>query len=354
MLKLTKKRSTKIGLPPGSMVHVGEKKVEKVRMAVIDYDQEHYQTRELESVEEAFPFKDTSTVSWLNISGLHEVEILEKIGQRYDIHPLVLEDILNTAHRPKVEVFDNYIFIVFKMIGYDSENENITIEQVSLILGPNFVITFQEYDGDVFQPVRQRIQDAKGRIRKRGADYLAYALLDVLVDHYFLVLEKLDEIIEYLDESVTEKPDSSLVQDIHRMKRELIILKKSVWPLRDAINDLVREESPIIQESTEPFLRDVHDHTIQVVDTVDAYRDMVSGILDVYLSSISNKMNEVMKVLTIIATIFIPLTFIAGIYGMNFEFMPELKWRWSYFVLISFMIAIAILMIAFFKRKKWL
>jgi magnesium transporter len=352
--KFMRKRSKKTGLPPGSMVHVGEKKVEQVKLSVIDYDQDNIKKRDLKNVEEAFPFKDTPTVSWLNLTGLHDIEILEKIGTRYNIHPLILEDILNTDQRPKVEITDNYIFIVLKMLSYDPEKHEINAEQVSLIMGENYVITFQEREGDVFNPLRERIENGKGRIRKSGPDYLTYAIIDIIIDNYFLVLELIGEQIEYLEGNVLENPDHILVQRIQRMKRELIFLRKSTWPLREVISGITRDETSLITEATHPYLRDLYDHTVQVIDTVETFRDMVSGILDIYLSSVSNRMNEVMKVLTIIATIFIPLTFLAGIYGMNFEYMPELKWHWSYPVLWLVMIGIFIGMLFYFRRKKWI
>ncbi|GAB4374471.1 MAG: magnesium/cobalt transporter CorA [Calditrichia bacterium] len=352
--KFLKKRSKKIGLPPGTMIHVGEKMVEKVSISLIDYDESQWQARELKNVEEALPFKDTPTTSWLNITGLHDPGVLENIGTYFDIHPLVLEDVLNTDQRPKLDFFDDYLFVVLKMIRYDEENEEVDIEQVSIILGQNYVITFQEREGDIFQSVRERIKDPRSRLRRKGPGYLMYALIDVIVDHYFLVLEKLGETLEELEENVLESPRRSVVQTIHRIKRELLVLRKSIWPLRELISGLLREESDLIDASLDPFFRDVYDHTIQVVDTLETYRDMISGILDLYLSTVSNRMNEIMKVLTIIATIFIPLTFIAGVYGMNFEYMPELKWRWGYFAVLGLMGLIFIGMLIYFRRKKWL
>lgn len=351
--KIFKKYSKKIGLPPGTMVYVGEKKVEKVKISLIDYDKDNFEMKELKSVEEAFPFKETSTVSWLNIDGLHEVDILDKIGKHYNIHPLVMEDSLNTQQRPKVEIFDKYIFIVMKMITLNVENE-LKIEHLSILLGENFVITFQEGEGDIFDIVRDRIKNSKGRIRKYCSDYLTHALMDVVIDNYFSILEKLGETIEYLDDNVVENPNEALVQHIQLMKRKLIFLRKSIMPLRELINRLLREETPLIKESTIPYLRDLYDHTIQVVDNIETFRDLVSSILDVYLSSVSNKMNEVMKMLTIIATIFIPLTFIAGIYGMNFEFMPELKYHWGYPMIWVVIIVIFLSMLFYFRRKKWI
>ena len=352
MLKFIKKRSKKIGLPPGTMVYVGEKKVEKIHISVLDYDHDNCETRDLETIEEVFPYMDTPTVSWININGLHEVEVLEKIGSHFKIHPLVMEDILNTDQRPKIDMYDEYLFIVVKML---SKHDDVPmIEQVSIIMGPNFVITFQEHEGDVFGPLRERIKNGKGRVRKFGADYLTFAIIDILVDNYFLVLEKIGESVEKLEGEVIDNPQPSLSHDIHMLKQELIFLRRSIWPLREVISTLTREEIPLMSDSIIPYIRDLYDHTIQVIDTIETFRDMVSGILDVYLSSVSNRMNEVMKVLTIIATIFIPLTFIAGIYGMNFEFMPELKLRFGYPLILLVMFAILVVMVYFFRRKKWL
>jgi magnesium transporter len=354
MLGFMKRASTKPGLAPGTLVHVGEKKIEKIRIRVIDFDETNLEERELDSVDECFPYVDKPTVTWINIDGLHDVDLIEKIGKNFGLHPLVLEDIVHTEQRPKMEDFENYIFIVTKMLSYDEKQNQLNAEQFSLILGPNYVITFQERVGDVFEPVRDRLRKGKGRIRKRPPDYLAYALIDSVVDHYFLVLEKIAERVESLEEELVTNPTPETLQTIHHLKRELIFLRKSVWPLRELIGGLERGESRLFEEKTTIFLRDVYDHTIQVIDTVETLRDMVSGMLDIYLSSLSNRMNEVMKVLTIIATIFIPMTFIAGIYGMNFEFMPELKWHYGYHLVWVIIVAIAVIMLFYFRRKKWL
>ena len=354
MLQLFKKTFKKVGLPPGTLVQIEEKKTEKVKINIIDYDEAQFQEKEAETVEECFPFKDKPTVTWINIYDIHQVEVIAKIGAHFGIHPLILEDIMNTGQRPKMEDFEDYIFVVVKMIYYDDKDNEIRAEQVSLLLGSNFVISFQEREGDVFNPIGERIRKAKGRIRKMKADYLAYALVDTIVDHYFMVLEKLGEKIEGMEEELVTNPTPETLQTIHTLKRELIFLRKSVWPLREVISVLERGESSLIDESTGIYLRDVHDHTIQVVDTIETFRDMVSGMLDIYLSSISNKMNEVMKVLTIIATIFIPLTFVAGLYGMNFKHIPELEWHWGYPISLSVMGAIGMSMVVYFRRKKWL
>jgi magnesium transporter len=354
MLKLFRKTSKKAGLSPGTLIHEGDKKAEKAKITIIDYDATQFQEKVVETIEECFPLKDTPTVKWVNIDGLHEVGIIEKIGKHFSIHPLVLEDILHTGQRPKMEDFEDYIFLVVKMFFYDEKDNEIKMEQVTLLLGSNFVISFQEREGDIFDPVRERIRHHKGRIRKMKADYLGYALLDTIVDNYFIILEKIGEDIENMEEELVTRPTPETLQTIHNLKRELIVLRKSIWPLREVINGLEKGESPLINEATGVYLRDVYDHTIQVIDTIETFRDMVSGMLDIYLSSISNKMNEVMKVLTIIATIFIPLTFVAGLYGMNFEFMPELKWHWGYFATLLVMAAVAALMVFFFRRKQWL
>jgi len=360
MPKIIKKSSKMRGLAPGELIHIGERKTEKIRITVIDYDEKNFQEREISNVEECFPFKDKKTVTWVNIDGLHDVETIDKIGKCYDIHPLILEDIVNTDQRPKIEDFENYIFFVLKMLYLDEKTHEIHAEQVSLILGPNYVISFQESIGDVFDSIRNRIRSSKGRIRKMGNDYLAYSLIDAIVDNYFVILEKVGEKIESIEEKVISNPIPETLQTIYNLKRGIIFLRKSVWPLREVISGLQRSESKLINRSTNIYLRDVYDHTIQVIDSIETYRDMTSGMLDIYMSSVSNKMNEVMKVLTIFAAIFIPLTFIAGVYGMNFNpnaspfNMPELSWKWGYIAIWIVMICVAITMLIYFRRKKWL
>ena len=349
-----KKVSNKFGLPPGTLIHIGEKKVEKPKITVIDYNESVFQEKEVESVEECLPYKDKPTTTWINIDGLHQVETIEKIGNYFNLHPLLLEDILNTNQRPKMEEYENYLFIVFKMLYLSEQGEGIIYEQISLILSENCVISFQEREGDVFNIIRERLRAGKGRTRKMGADYLTYSLIDATVDAYFTVLEKIGERIEETEDAVVRNPTMEIVHKIHNLKRELIYLRKSIWPLRDVINLLERSETPLVKESTELYFRDVYDHTVRAVDTLETYRDMVSGMLEIYISSVSNKMNEIMKVLTIIATIFIPLTFIAGVYGMNFKFMPEIQWHWGYFASLFLMAVVGITMIFYFKKKKWL
>jgi magnesium transporter len=354
MPRFLKKISKTSGLPPGALVHVGEKKIEKIRIRIIDYDEAAIEEKELTAIEECSPYKETPTVTWINIDGLHEVDVIQKIGDRYGLHPLVLEDIVNTGQRPKMEDLEDYLFVVVKMLTYDDEEGIVKAEHFSVILGRHYVISFQEKVGDVFEPIRERLRKGKGRVRKKGSDYLLYALIDGIVDNYFVVLEKIAQEVESMEDRIMAEPTSDLLETIHHLKRELIFLRKSVWPLREAISSLERGDSSLIQEKTTLYLRDVYDHTIQVADTIETLRDMVSGMLDVYLSSVSNRMNEVMKVLTIIATIFIPMTFLAGIYGMNFKNMPELEWAWGYPLVWFTILVLGIFMVLYFKRKKWL
>ena len=348
------KRSKKTGLPPGSLVHVGERKVEKTLITVIDYDGDNVFEKEVETVEECFRFRETSTVTWINVDGVHDSEIVEKLGSHFGLHPLILEDIMTTSQRPKMEDLGDAVYIVLNMVEWGSGDPDLVTEQMSLVFGKNFVLSFQERPGDTFDPVRERIRKGKGRIRKMGPDYLAYTLIDAVVDDYFVVLERMGEQIEEIEDELVADPKKATLNEIHAMKREMIFLRKSAWPLREVISRLERAESPLIQKTTGIFFRDVYDHMIQVIDNIETFREMLSGMLDMYLSSVSNRMNEVMKILTIIGTIFIPLTFIAGVYGMNFKFMPELEWRWGYFLLWGMMLAVGISLLVYFKRKKWL
>jgi len=354
MRKFMKKLSKKAGAAPGTLVHIGEKKTERVRIRLIDYDKKQLQEKELKTIEECFPCKDEPTISWINIDGVHDIETIEKVGGHFGIHPLVLEDIVNTGQRPKAEDFDDYVYIVLKMLYYDAKEKEVRAEQFSLILGSNFLISFQERVGDVFEMVRERIRKGKGHIRKAGADYLAYALMDAIVDQYFIIMEIFGDKMEALEEELVENPTGRTLETIHTMKREMIYFRKQVWPLREVVGGLVRGEFSLISESTAVYLRDVYDHTIQVIDTVESLRDVLGGMLDLYLSTISNRMNEVMKVLTIIATIFIPLTFVAGIYGMNFKYMPELEWHWGYYMIWGVMAVVVVTMVVYFKRRAWL
>ena len=352
MRKLVGRRSRKAGLPPATLIPPRDLKAEDVRLTLLDYDREDLKEKEIKDVGEIRSFKSATTVTWLNVDGLGDVDAVKEIGGIFDIHPLVLEDILSTDQRPKIEDFGDYNFIVLRML-YLVEEE-LSGEQVSMILGPNFVISFQEREGDVFGSIRERIRTKKGRIRNMGADYLAYALMDAIVDNYFTILETLGNRIEKIEQELVSDPSSDILFSIQGIKQDLVFLRKSIWPLREVIGVMERGESSLLNEETSIFLRDLYDHTIQVIDTVETLRDVSSGLMDVYLSVVSNRMNEVMKVLTIIATIFIPLTFIAGIYGMNFLNMPELAWKWGYYLVLIVMIIVAVCMMIYFRSKRWL
>ncbi|HRR29093.1 MAG TPA: magnesium/cobalt transporter CorA [Victivallales bacterium] len=343
----------KIGVPPGTLLYTGDLQ-EYFEINIIDLDNNNFNNFCPKNIEECFIFKDSPTVTWINITGLHRTDIIEQIGKHYNLHPLVLEDILNIRQRPKIEYFDDYIFIVLKMLSYNEVLKEIDAEQVSIILGSNFVFTFQERKGDLFDTIRNRLRNNIGIIRKSSSDYLLYSLIDVIVDNYFLILEKIGVRIEDIEDKILLNPSPEVIRTIHNLKNSLIELRKTVWPLREILSNLYKGESELIKDKTSVYFRDVYDHTIQIIDTIETLRDIVSGLLDVYLSSISNRMNEIMKVLTIIATIFIPLTFIAGVYGMNFKFMPELEWKMGYPMVLLVMFLSAIGMLIYFKRKKWL
>jgi magnesium transporter len=348
-----RKSSKKAGLPPGTVVFVGEQKVKEIRITIIDYDENQCAEKEVKDIEECFPYKDTPSISWINIDGVHQVEVIEKLGAHFVLHPLLQEDVVNTHQRPKFDEFDDHLFFVLRMFFFDEEDNELQGEQISLIVGSNFVISFQERQGDVFDHVRERLRNGKGRIRKKGSDYLAYSLIDAIVDSYYNILERLGENIESLHEQLVVEPKREDLQIIQHLKRDMLFFRKSVWPLREVIGGLAKSESTLIKEDVLVYLRDVYDHVIQAIDTIETFRDMLSAMLEIYLSSVSNRMNEVMKVLTIIATIFIPMTFLAGVYGMNFKYMPELEWRYAYlfFWIVVFVVFVA--MVAWFKKKRW-
>jgi magnesium transporter len=339
--------------PPGSLIHIGKKKREKISITLFSYNEASFEERKLSSIEELFQLSPDGNVWWVNIDGLHDIHTIQTIGTHFNIHDLILEDILDTNQRPKVEETDTYLSVIVKMLHHNKHN-NINTEQVSIIVGADYVISFQEYLGDVFEPIRDRIRHNKGRIRKMGADYLGYSLIDALIDNYYVILEKLGDRIEDLETTVINKPSPATLKLIYNLKREILNIRKSIWPLREIIGNLQRASTRLINEDISPYLKDLYDHIAQVIDTTETFREMVSGLLDIYLSSVSNKMNEVMKVLTIIATIFIPITFIVGLYGMNFKYMPELEWYWGYFAVLLIIVIIVISLIIFFKKKKWL
>jgi magnesium transporter len=353
--KFMKKRSGKAGLSPGTLVYIGDKRASPVVVKVMDYTEQNYVEKTVKNVDECFQFKDTPSTSWINVDGIHEMGIVEKIGKHYDIHPLILEDIVNTGQRPKIEDFGDYIFIVMNILTYDEKTKDLDAEQVSFILREDCLITFKESNGknDVFEEVRVRIRNGKGRVRRMGTDYLAYTLIDSIVDNYFTILEKMGEDIDSLEDTLISNSNIKCLKDINKLKKELLFVRKAIWPLREVLGSLERSESSLIKKKTKIYLKDVYDHIIQVIDMVEALRDILSEMIDIYLSSISNTLPEVMKVLTIISTIFIPLTFLAGVYGMNFKFMPELEHPFGYPAILLLMGLVAVAMLVYFKLKKW-
>ncbi len=341
-----------LGAPPGTVIYQGEERTEKVKISLIEYNETEFIEKEFYDLSECLDYVNPALVKWMNVDGIHRVELIEAIGKRFNIHPLTLEDIANTSQRPKFEDYDNYVVAIMKMIYYDTE---LRSEQLSVVLMEGMVISFQEvHGGDAFDIIRNRLRQGKGRVRKMGADYLAYALIDAVVDCYFNILEKIGDEIEVLEEELIADPSKETMQQLHYMKREMIFVRKAVWPMRELVNNMERSETKLIQATTDIYLRDVHDHIIRVIDTVETYRDLLSGMMDIYLSSVSNRMNEVMKILTIITTIFVPVTFIAGVYGMNFEFMPELHSKWGYAATWVVMLTIMISLMMYFRRNKWL
>lgn len=355
-MKLKKKNKsykTK-NLPPGTMSYRGNKTSTETYVDIINYSPSLHKIIKSKSVEDAFNFKEKDTVTWININGLNNLDNLAMLGEHYNLHSLTLEDIVNTQHRPKIDEFDNYLFVVFKMLYHDQQDV-IIYEHMSMVVGEGYVLTFQEADGDIFDDLRERISNGKGRIRNVGSDYLMYAILDAVVDHYLTILEAFGDKVEDLEDAVFKaEPTNDISNEIQNHKREILKIRRSIVPLREVINKLQKLETTLIEDKTYNFLRDLYDHIVQVNENIELFREMVWNLRDMYMTVISNKMNEVMKVLTIIATIFIPLTFIAGIYGMNFDNMPELHFKYGYFVLLGVMFVIFVFMLLYFRRKKWL
>lgn len=341
-------------LSPGTVTYTGKKTTTVTLLDIIDYSKEHYERFETNNIEDAFKYEDSAHIQWINVNGLGNSDDIVAIGNHFELHPLIQEDIVTTHQRPKIDEYDDYLFIVFKMLHYD-ESERLINEHVSMVMGKDYVLTFQEAEGDVFGDLRERLEHGKGRIRGAAADYLMFAILDAVVDNYFTVIEFLSNKIEILEDKLfDDKEDENITQEIQDMKKEILKIRKAVLPLREVINRLEKIETPLIEERTNKYISDLYDHIIQVNESVEIYRDMIWGLMDMYMTTISNKMNEVMKVLTIMASIFIPLTFMAGIYGMNFDYIPELHLKYGYFYLWGLMILVFFGLLWYFKRKKWL
>ena len=341
------------GLPPGSLVHVGERRTDRVRIRIMDYDADRLDILESADAKDCFAFRDRPSVTWIHVSGLHEPGVVETIGTHFGLHPLVLEDILNTNQPAKADTYPECLFLAFKSLRSGSGSEDLVAEQIGVVLGDTFVLSFQEGAEDIFEPVRRRIENRMGRIRRTGADYLAYALADNVVDHYFSVVDSLEAEIERIDAELMRGAALSTLHAIHHFKREILWVRKAVRPLRDMTLRLERTDSPFVNDGTRLFLRDLRDHVLQVSENVEIFREMAGGLLDLYHSTMGNRMNEIMKVLTIISTTFIPLSFFAGVYGMNFEHMPELAWRWSYPAFWGVILCATWMLLRFFKRKGW-
>lgn len=346
-----KKFSDKIGMEPGSLVHIGERKQDTTAITVIEYNEDELKEYALTKAGDLEAVRDNPLISWINIDGIHDAELLRETGDLFNLHSLLLEDVLNTQTRPKLEEYSDHIFFTLKMLQPDGEE--IYSEQVSFVLGENYVISFQEQSGDVFEPIRERIRHKKGRVRAKQSDYLLYLLLDVIIDNYFIIIEEMEESIASLEAEILENPEKHHPSDILHQKRAISALKKVITPLKEDINKLTRAESPRLNKKNKHYFADLNDHVLHILETLESNRETLSGLMDIYVTAINNKMSEVMKVLTIIATLFIPLTFIAGVYGMNFEYMPELSWKWGYFGILGFMAASIVLMLIYFRRQKW-
>lgn len=344
----------KVGMPPGSIIYVGDGSPSPTTVSLIDYTEADVVERKGITYDECTALRDNPSITWLNFSGLADVEQIKKVGEVFGLHPLVMEDILHMGQRPKLELYENYVYLVVKMIYRGDNGKEVTYEQLSIVLGKNYVLTFQEKEGDVFNGIRERIRNNKGRLRRSGADYLVYSLLDSVVDNYFPALEKIGDHVEDIEERLSDDPEQDVLSDIYRLKREVLFLRKNIWPIREVVAAMMRQDIELVSPATNTYLRDVYDHSIQVMDVVDTYTDMLSELTDVYMSIVSNRMNEIMKTLTIIATIFIPLTFIVGLYGMNFVYMPELTNELAYPAVLLVMATISAVMLLYFRRKGWL
>jgi magnesium transporter len=354
MVRLFKKSGVKPGRAPGTLIHIGEKKTDVSKIQIVDFDKEQLSEKEIKNVEECFPFFEKSTITWVNIIGLHDVKIIEKIGMHLGIHPLVLEDIVNTYQHPKVEDYDEFIFLALKTFEFDDSKNEVKMEHLSIVCRSNLVLSFMEVDSVVFEPVLVRIREGRKTLRQSKSDYLMYALLDAIVDNYFLVLEKIGEKIEELEKNLIQAPRSRNLRTLHKLQDDMLVIQKSVFPLRRFIPTLEHLKSPLISTSSAIFFRDVSDHLIQIADTIEATNNKLSALNSLHLSVVSQKTNEVMKLLALIATIFIPVTFLAGVYGMNFQFMPELASPIAYPIVLSVMVGIGIFMIAYFKKRNLL
>ncbi len=347
------KRSGKTGLPAGTLVHLGERKIEHATITLVEYDAEGLTETRFDSLAACQACTPARPKLWLNVHGLHEPEVMQEIGRRFQLHPLVLEDILNTDQRPKIEDYGSYLFIVTRFFNYDAATLSVTTEQVSLVIGPNFVLSFQERPTGSFDPVRDWLRTDRGRIRQLGTDYLAYALLDSIVDRYFIVLEQIGERTEQLEDELIASPTAAQLHVLHQLKRETATLRRTIWPMREVINTLLRSEGHFFTAETRLYLRDIYDHTVHLIESLEAIRDLIAGMLDIYLSSISNRVNQEVRALTVVALIFMPATLISGIFGMNFRSMPLLENPAGFLYAIGMMVCVVAVLGIIFWRRRW-
>jgi magnesium transporter len=354
MARLIKRKSRPVGLAPGSLVYTGQVDTGKIHLSIIEYTEEKLIEKDYVSIDECLEYLGSPSMTWIQVYGVSNPAMVAAIGKHFKFHPLVLEDILNTGQRSKLDIYQDQVFIVVRLLQYDKLAKELKDEQVSIVFGPNYLVCFLEHDEDIFKPIKDRLRQGSNRIRKQGSDYLAYTLLDTIVDYYFSVLEQVDADLDHLEEELVHFPKPITLQQIQHIKRDMIILRKTIWPMRDVINRFLRLENPLVSPTTQLYLHDVYDHTVQAIDITEGFRDVVSGMLDVYLSNINIRTNDIMKVLTIVSTIFVPLTFITSLYGMNFEFMPELHSKIAYPMVLSLMASIAFGMLIYFHRKHWI
>ncbi len=353
MTKFTKKLAKKAGMPPGTLVHVGNHVAEHISIQLFDYDANHFVEKKNGTIQDCLIYLDSPYSTWLNIQGISDIHMIATLGKHFGFHPLILEDIVNSCQRSKLDNFKDNIYIVMRLLKYNKEKDNFEDEQISVILGKNYLISFMETQSPIFESIAQRLRDKNSRIISRGVDYLCYCLIDAIVDNYFVILECFDEKLESLESYLIRQPTPAILQKIQKAKREIILLRKSIWPMREVVNQFKRLDTPLIKEPTKLYMQDVYDHTIQAIDTIESFRDVSSGLLDIYISNINLHMNEIMKVLTVVATIFVPLTFIASLYGMNFDYMPELHSKWGYPAVLATMLVMLAGMLYFFRRKGW-
>ena len=344
----------KIGLPPGSLVYIGKQRTQKVTVSEINYSTGHYEESELSKISDCNTWNNSENVTIVSVVGIHDTSIIEAAGEYFSLDPLILEDIVNTQNRSRLEEFDDYLFLPMKILGVDLNSNEITTEHESLLLGKNGIISFQESELKILDPLKDRIRKGKGIARQRNSDYIYYRMVDTIVDNYFVVTEYLADRLDVLEENILQNPNENVNAEIYELKKKIGFVKRTISPLRESISNIIKTDSDLVSESTQNYFRDVYDHLIHLIETVDSQRETINDFLNLYMSSMSNKMNEVMKVLTIFASIFIPLTFIAGIYGMNFAIMPELQWKYGYFVVWGIMFLVAILLLFYFRRKRWL